>query len=260
MAERKTGEALHKGTDNWRYGENLYSKIRNLTSRTSLLDIEKSIDLLIEQTLLVKKPGQIKQIYTAWDTVSNDNRIKPYLEQKYPEILKRPASSASTDTVNSKNIPAKIRGQAGVVKEVSTKQKKQFNNKWFEVTLNNLSTAGSIMELMNMSDADWDGSCAQLGLEVAHGLFGKKDVNGVGLWDSFKELFKKDEEQENQQNPLAEQSRTEEGTVVEYEAPKVVVESKTITMGVEINRHASVANAASSSDFLNKLVPQANTV
>jgi hypothetical protein len=250
MTEKDTGEAHHKKKDNWRYGRNLYSDIRNLTSRTSQLDIEKSIDILIEKTLLVKKPGQIKQIYTAWDTVSNDNRIKPYLEQKYPEILKRPASSASTDTVNSKNIPAKIRGQAGVVKEVSTKQKKQFNNKWFEVTLNNLSTAGSIMELMNMSDADWDGSCAQLGLEVAHGLFGKKDVNGVGLWDSFKELFKKDEEQENQQKPLTKQSRSEEGTEVVYENVNSEVVMIATSNGTLMGKTVSEAEKSSSSELI----------
>jgi hypothetical protein len=106
------------------------------------------------------------------------------------------------------------------------------------------------MELMNMSDADWDGSCAQLGLEVAHGLFGKKDVNGVGLWDSFKELFKKDEEQENQQKPLTKQSRSEEGTEVVYENVNSEVVMIATSNGTLMGKTVSEAEKSSSSELI----------
>jgi hypothetical protein len=180
-----------------RYGRNLYSRIINLSQKTSINDIQKSIDNLVIQTKQLdsdKNVGYFEQVIRAWKTVaSNDFRIKNYISEKYPTLLTEPATWLSENKIPRKNIPAKIASQPGLAREMSSVQRRELKNKWFSNAMDALGTLGSITELGNLSTADWDGTCAQLGQEVAHGLFGRKDIEGVGLWDKFKDLLRKEE-------------------------------------------------------------------
>ena len=199
-------EKIHSASDSFRYGRNLYSRIRNLSSKTDVRDIQRSIDILIDQTKAIdaeKHPGKFKQIIDTWKSVGSDYRIEPYLKEKYPFILKEPGTWLAQDTRNSPNIPSGIASEPGMKKQTSTVHKNEIKNDWFVKTVDTLGTLASITELGNMSDADWDGSCAQLGTKVAHGLFGKKDVEGVDLWSLFTDLIRKEEERENEKDPIS---------------------------------------------------------